>query len=208
MLSVLAAKGGVAKTCLSINVAGWTKIQKEKSVAVLDADRNRGAQLYAERGGPLPYAVFPISRYRSALKEASDLIIIDGQASPDLDELKGLAQDSDRVLVPATPHKVSLLLAVEVAEVLRDCDVDFRIALTKCDSRQFRSVESAIEFLQSENLPLLKGRTSLLSAYEQAEAAGSLVGDAQTDSGKKNPRSGDAWEEVSAIAAEITEGLI
>ena len=208
MLSVLAAKGGVAKTCLSINVAGWSKLQQLKSVCVLDADRNRGAQLYAERGGPLPFPVFPISRYRSALKEAEDLILIDGQASPDLDELKGLAQDSDRVLVPATPHKVSLLLAVEVAEVLRGCDVDFRICLTKCDSRQFRAVESAIEFLQSEELPLLKARTTLLSAYEQAEAAGALVGDATTDSGKKNPRSGDAWEEISAIAAEITEGMI
>ena len=207
VLSVLAAKGGVGKTSCSINIAGWCKVQQLKSVAVLDADRNRGAQLYAERGGPLPYPVFPISRYRSALKEAQDLIIIDGQASPDLNELKELAQDSDRVLVPATPHKVSLLLAVEVAEVLRECDVEFRIALTKCDSRQFRAVESAVEFLQSEDLPLLKGRTSLLSAYEQAEAAGALVGEATTDSGKKNPRSGDAWAEISSIAQEITEGL-
>ena len=207
VLSILAAKGGVAKTSLSINIAGWCTNKLRKSVAVLDADRNRGAQLYAERGGPLPYPVFPISRYRSALKEAEDLIIIDGQASPDLGELKELAQDSDRVLVPATPHKVSLLLAVEVAEVMRTCDVDYSIVLTKCDSRQFRAVESAVEFLRGEDLPLLNGRTSLLSAYEQAEAAGALVGDAVTDSGKKNPRSGDAWDEVSTIAMEITSGL-
>lgn len=208
VLSILAAKGGVAKTSLSINIAGWCKTQQLKSVAVLDADRNRGAQLYAERGGPLPYQVFPISRYRSALKEASDLIIIDGQASPELAELKELAQDSDRVLVPATPHKVSLLLAVEVAEVMRSCDVDFSIVLTKCDSRQFRAVESAVEFLKAEELPVLNGRTTLLSAYEQAEAAGALVGEATTDSGKKNPRSGDAWEEISIIAEQITRGLI
>lgn len=208
VLSILAAKGGVAKTSLSINIAGWCSVQQLKSVAVLDADRNRGAQLYAERGGPLPFPVFPIAKYRSALKSASDLIIIDGQASPDLEELKGLAEDSDKVLVPATPHKVSLLLAVEVADVLREVDVDFSIVLTKCDSRQFKAVESAVEFLQSEDLPLLKGRTSLLSAYEQAEAAGSLVGEATTDRGTKNPRSGDAWTEVTSIATEITEGLI
>ncbi len=208
VLSVLAAKGGVGKTCLSINVAGWCSIQQLKSVAVLDADRNRGSQLYVERGGPLPFPVFPISRYRSALKEANDLIIIDGQASPDLAELKELAQDSDRVLIPATPHKVALLLACEVAEVMRSVDVDFALVLTKCDSRQFKAVESAVEFLKAEGLPLLEGRTSLLSAYEQAEAAGTLVGEAVTDRGTKNPRSGDAWLEISTIAAEITNGLI
>lgn len=208
MLSVLAVKGGVGKTCLSINIAGWCATQQLKSVAVLDADRNRGAQLYAERGGPLPYPVFPISRYRSALKQATDLIVIDGQASPDLGELKELASDSDRVLVPATPHKVSLLLAVEVAEVLREIDADFRVVLTKCDSRQYKAVESAVEFLQSEGLPLLRGRTSLLSAFEQAEAAGSLVGEALTDRGTKNPRSGDAWGEIDTISKEITNGLL
>jgi cellulose biosynthesis protein BcsQ len=205
---VLAVKGGVGKTCLSINIAGWCATQQLKSVAVLDADRNRGAQLYAERGGPLPYPVFPISRYRSALKQATDLIVIDGQASPDLGELKELASDSDRVLVPATPHKVSLLLAVEVAEVLREIDADFRVVLTKCDSRQYKAVESAVEFLQSEGLPLLRGRTSLLSAFEQAEAAGSLVGEALTDRGTKNPRSGDAWGEIDTISKEITNGLL
>ena len=208
MLSVLAVKGGVGKTCLSINIAGWCATQQLKSVAVLDADRNRGAQLYAERGGPLPYPVFPISRYRSALKQATDLIVIDGQASPDLGELKELASDSDRVLVPATPHKVSLLLAVEVAEVLRQIDADFRLVLTKCDSRQYKAVESAVEFLQSEGLPLLRGRTSLLSAFEQAEAAGSLVGEALTDRGTKNPRSGDAWAEIDIISKEIINGLL
>lgn len=206
-MSVLAVKGGVGKTCLSINIAGWCSTQQLRSVAVLDADRNRGAQLYAERGGPLPFPVFPISRYRSALKQASDLIVIDGQASPDLSELKELASDSDRVLVPATPHKVSLLLAAEVAEVLKEIDADFRVVLTKCDNRQYKAAESAVEFLESEGLPLLKGRTTLLSAYEQAEAAGALVGDATTDRGTKNPRSGDAWHEIQTISKEFLDGL-
>ena len=206
VLSVLAVKGGVGKTSLSINIAGWASLQK-KSVAVLDADRNKGATLYAERGD-LPTPVFPLSRYRSALAAASDLIVIDGQASPDLSELRELASDSDRVLIPVTAHKVSLLLATEVAEQLRAIDCEFSVVLTKCDGRQPRAVQSAVEFLQSEGLPLLKGRTTLLSAYEQAEAAGILVGEALTDRGAKNPRSADAWSEISTIAEEITYGLI
>jgi chromosome partitioning protein len=212
VLSVLAVKGGVGKTTLAINLAGWVALQG-RSVAVLDADRNRGAMLYTTRSGgaggqPLPFQVFPISRYRSALAAAGDLLIIDGQASPDLAELKELASDSDRVLLPATPQKVSLLLACEVAEVLRSIDCDFRVCLTKCDSRQFRAVESAVEFLEGEGLPLLSGRTTLLSAYEQAESAGTLVGEATTDRGTRNPRSGIAWGEIVTIAEAVTDGLL
>ena len=208
VLSVLAAKGGVGKTAMSINIAGWCQVQHLKSVAVLDADRNRGASLYVDRGGPLPFPVFPIARYRSALKEAQDLIIIDGQASPDLAELKELASDSDRVLIPATPQKVSLLLALEVADVMRSIDADFRVVLTKCDSRQFNAIESAKELLKEADVPMLVGMTSLLNAFEQAEAAGTLVSDAKTDSGKSNPRAGEAWQQIGKIASEITNGLI
>ena len=208
VLSVLAVKGGVGKTSLSLNIAGWAATQQLKSVAVLDADRNKGATLYSDRGEGLPMPVFPLSRYRSALAAASDLIVIDGQASPDLNELRELASDSDRVLIPVTAHKVSLLLGSEVAEVLREIDCDFKLVLTKCDGRQPRAVASAIEYLEAENLPLLKGKTTLLSAYEQAEAAGTLVGEAMTDRGAKNPRSADAWAEITAIAEEITNGLI
>ena len=208
VLSVLAAKGGVGKTACSINIAGWCQTQRHKSVAVLDADRNRGASLYVDRGGPLTFPIFPIARYRSALKEAQDLIIIDGQASPDLNELKELASDSDRVLIPATPQKVSLLLALEVADVMRSIDADFKVVLTKCDARQYNALESAKELLKENDIPLLVGNTSLLNAFEQAEAAGTLVRDAKTDQGKSNPRASEAWEQIEVIAKEITNGLI
>ena len=208
VLSVLAAKGGVGKTACSINIAGWCQMERGKSVAVLDADRNRGASLYIDRGGPLRFPVFPIARYRSALKEAQDLIIIDGQASPDLGELKELASDSDRVLIPATPQKVSLLLALEVADVMRSIDADFRVVLTKCDSRQYNALESAKDLLKENDIPLLGGHTTLLNAFEQAEAAGTLVSDAKTDQGKANPRASEAWDQIGAIAKEITNGLI
>lgn len=207
VLSILAVKGGVGKTALSINLAGWAASERFLSVAVLDADRNKGAQLYADRGD-LEVPVFPLSRYRSALAAASDLLVVDGQASPDLNELRELASDSDRVLLPCTAHKVSLLLASEVAEVLREIDCDFKVVLTKADGRQPRAVASAVEYLQSEGLPLLKGRTTLLSAYEQAEAQGTLVSQAVTDRGVKNPRAADAWAEIKTIAEEVFSGLV
>jgi chromosome partitioning protein len=210
VLSVLSVKGGTGKTTLAVNLAGWLARERAASVALLDGDRNKGAQIYASRTGgqSLPFPVFPLSRYRSALAAASDLLIVDGQASPDLSELQEIATDSDRVLVPTSAARVSLLLCCEVAEVLRASGVDFRVVLTRCDARQARAIESAEEFLQSENLPLLRGRTSQLAAYEQAEAVGCLVGDATTDRGTRNPRSADAWAEITSIATEIFDGLL
>ena len=131
-----------------------------------------------------------------------------GKHHPDLAELKELAADSDRVLIPATPQKVSLLLALEVADVMRSIDADFRVVLTKCDSRQYNALESAKELLKENDIPMLGGHTTLLNAFEQAEAAGTLVSDAKTDQGKTNPRAAEAWEQVGTIAQEITNGLI
>lgn len=202
MLAVLALKGGVAKTALSINLAGWLARERGAAVAVVDGDRNRGATLYAERGS-LPFEVFPIGRFRSALAAASDWLILDGQASPEPAELRDLAGDADLVLLPTTGQKVSMLLAIEAAEVLRELGTPFRVVLTRCDARQRGAVDAARSFLAAEGLPLSVGSTSALAAWEQAEAAGCLVCDAATDRGQRNPRAADAWQELSTIAAEL-----
>jgi chromosome partitioning protein len=207
LIGCLSLKGGVGKTCLSVNLAGWLATERHHSVGLLDGDRNKGASLYVERGGPLPFPVLPIARFRTALAQASDFLFIDGQASPDLAELKELASDCDAVLLPTTGHKVSLLLTIEAAEVMRELGTPFRVVLTRCDGRQRAAVESAAAFLKAEGLPLLEARTTLLSAYEQAEAAGTLVGLATTDRGQRNPRAADAWAEIGAIATEFTNGI-
>ena len=206
MLSVLAAKAG-GQNGPSMNVAAGAS----PTAQVCGCARCR-----PQPGRPALYrpwwaVAFPgVSAEQISLgtPEADDLIIIDGQASPDLEELKQLAEDSDRVLIPTTPQKVSLLLAMEVAEVMQSIDADFRVVLTKCDSRQYGAIESARQLLADAEIPVLTAGTTLLNAFEQAEAAGTLVCDAQTDQGKKNPRAGEAWEQICTISQEITNGLI
>ena len=101
-ITVCGQKGGVAKTCTSIHLASvWDR--QGKNVCIVDADKNRSALAYASRGN-LPFPVFPVSAAAKGSR-GSDIVITDGQASSDEEELKHLAYGSDLVLIPTTPKQ-------------------------------------------------------------------------------------------------------
>ncbi len=76
------------------------------SVCVVDADRNRSALAYGSRG-KLPFNIVPVEAAAKATR-LSDVVITDGQASTDEEELKHLASGSDLVLLPTTQKLVQL----------------------------------------------------------------------------------------------------
>jgi len=83
-ITVCGQKGGVAKTCTSIHLASvWHS--EGKKVCIVDADKNRSALAYASRGN-LPFPVFPVSSAAKASR-SSEIVITDGQASSDQEEL-------------------------------------------------------------------------------------------------------------------------
>ena len=89
----------MAKTCTSIHLASvWHS--EAKKVCIVDADKNRSALAYASRGN-LPFPVFPVSSAAKASR-SSEIVITDGQASSDQEELKHLAYGSDLVILPTT----------------------------------------------------------------------------------------------------------
>jgi cellulose biosynthesis protein BcsQ len=99
-ITVSGQKGGVAKTCTSIHLASvWA--ERGRSVCVVDADRNRSALAYGIRGS-LPFTVVPVEAAAKATRNA-DVVITDGQASSDEEELRHLAVGSDLVLLPTAP---------------------------------------------------------------------------------------------------------
>jgi chromosome partitioning protein len=79
-ITVSGQKGGVAKTCTSLHLAAiWSG--RNRSVCVVDADRNRSALAYAVRG-ELSFAVVPVEAAAKATRGA-DVVVTDGQASSD-----------------------------------------------------------------------------------------------------------------------------
>ena len=125
-ITVFGQKGGVAKTCTSVHLAAiWA--HQHKKVALIDADRNRSATAYGSRE-LLPYPVIPIEAAAKAARGA-EIVVTDGQASSNEEELKNLVEGSDIIVLPTTPQSRSLELTVEMSTLLNQYRIPYAALL-------------------------------------------------------------------------------
>ncbi len=199
-ITVCGQKGGVAKTCTSIHLASvWHS--EGKKVCIVDADKNRSALAYASRGN-LPFPVFPVSSAAKASR-SSEIVITDGQASSDQEELKHLAYGSDLVILPTTAKARSVELTVELANLLSNLKVNYAVVIVKVDFRQQKAAQQAKAALKNFGLYVFDTFIPLLSAFDKAEASGNAVFEAVDDLGRSDPRRMTGWSAYCSIASQI-----
>ena len=199
-ITVCGQKGGVAKTCTSIHLASvWHS--EGKKVCIVDADKNRSALAYASRGN-LPFPVFPVSSAAKASR-SSEIVITDGQASSDQEELKHLAYGSDLVILPTTAKARSVELTVELANLLSNLKVNHAVVIVKVDFRQQKAAQQAKAALENFGLYVFDTFIPLLSAFDKAEASGNAVFQAVDDLGRSDPRRMTGWSAYCSIASQI-----
>ena len=199
-ITVCGQKGGVAKTCTSIHLASvWHS--EGKKVCLVDADKNRSALAYASRG-QLPFPVFPVSSAAKASR-SSEIVITDGQASSDQEELKHLAYGSDLVILPTTAKARSVELTFELADLLRNLKVNHAVVIVKVDFRQRKVAHEAKAALENFGLHVFDTFIPLLSAFDKAEASGNAVCEAVDDLGRSDPRRMTGWSAYCSIASQI-----
>jgi len=199
-ITVCGQKGGVAKTCTSIHLASvWHS--EGKKVCIVDADKNRSALAYASRGN-LPFPVFPVSSAAKASR-SSEIVITDGQASSDQEELKHLAYGSDLVILPTTAKARSVELTVELANLLSNLKVNHAVVIVKVDFRQQKAAQQAKAALENFGLYVFDTFIPLLSAFDKAEASGNAVFEAVDDLGRSDPRRMPGWSAYCSIASQI-----
>ncbi len=199
-ITVCGQKGGVAKTCTTIHLASvWHS--EGKKVCVVDADKNRSALAYSSRGN-LPFPVFPVSSAAKASR-SSDIVITDGQASSDQEELKHLAYGSDLVILPTTAKARSVELTVELANLLSNLKVNHAVLIVKVDFRQQKAAQQAKTALENFGLYVFDTFIPLLSAFDKAEATGNAVFNAIDDLGRSDPRRMTGWSAYCKIASQI-----
>ena len=199
-ITVCGQKGGVAKTCTSIHLASvWHS--EGKTVCIVDADKNRSALAYSSRGN-LPFPVFPVSSAAKASR-SSEIVITDGQASSDQEELKHLAYGSDLVILPTTAKARSVELTVELANLLSNLKVNHAVVIVKVDFRQQKAAQQAKEALKNFGLCVFDTFIPLLSAFDKAEASGNAVFEAVDDLGRSDPRRMTGWSAYCSIASQI-----
>ena len=199
-ITVCGQKGGVAKTCTTIHLASvWHS--EGKKVCIVDADKNRSALAYASRGN-LPFPVFPVSSAAKASR-SSEIVITDGQASSDQEELKHLAYGSDLVILPTTAKARSVELTFELANLLSNLKVNHAVVIVKVDFRQQKAAQQAKAALENFGLYVFDTFIPLLSAFDKAEASGNAVFDAVDDLGRSDPRRMTGWSAYCSIASQI-----
>jgi len=199
-ITVCGQKGGVAKTCTSIHLASvWHS--EGKKVCIVDADKNRSALAYSSRGN-LPFPVFPVSSAAKASR-SSEIVITDGQASSDQEELKHLAYGSDLVILPTTAKARSVELTVELANLLSNLKVNHAVVIVKVDFRQQKAAQQAKAALKNFGLYVFDTFIPLLSAFDKAEASGNAVFEAVDDLGRSDPRRMTGWSAYCSIASQI-----
>ncbi len=199
-ITVCGQKGGVAKTCTSIHLASvWHS--EGKKVCIVDADKNRSALAYASRGN-LPFPVFPVNSAAKASR-SSEIVITDGQASSDQEELKHLAYGSDLVILPTTAKARSVELTFELANLLSNLKVNHAVVIVKVDFRQQKAAQQAKAALENFGLYVFDTFIPLLSAFDKAEASGNAVFEAVDDLGRSDPRRMTGWSAYCSIASQI-----
>ena len=199
-ITVFGQKGGVAKTCSSVHIAACWSNQK-KRVVLVDADRNRSATAYGARG-LLPCPVVPIEAAAKATRLA-EIVITDGQASSNEEEMKNLVEGADFILLPTTTQSRSIELTVEMSQMLRQYKIPYAALLVKVDSRKEAAAKQATELLQEFDIKVLTAQIPLLSAFEQAETEGVTVDQAIDKRGRANPRRMMGWTAYSSACKEI-----
>ena len=201
-ITVFGQKGGVAKTCSSVHIAAtWS--HQQKRVVLVDADRNRSATAYGARG-LLPCPVVPIEAAAKATRLA-EIIVTDGQASSNEEEMKNLVEGADFILLPTTTQSRSIELTVEMSQMLKQYKIPYAALLVKVDSRKEAAAEKAKELLQGFDIKVLDAQIPLLSAFEQAETEGVTVDQAIDKRGRANPRRMTGWAAYSTACREIED---
>ena len=201
-ITVFGQKGGVAKTCTSVHIAAsWSR--KQKRVILVDADRNRSATVYGARG-LLPCPVVPIEAAAKATR-AAEIVVTDGQASSNEEEMKNLVEGADFILLPTTTQSRSIELTVEMSQMLKQYRIPYAALLVKVDARKESSADQAAELLQGFDISVLKARIPLLSAFEQAETEGVTVDQATDKRGRANSRRMTGWLAYCHASEEIED---
>ena len=201
-ITVFGQKGGVAKTCSSVHIAAsWS--HQQKRVVLVDADRNRSATAYGARG-LLPCPIVPIEAAAKATRSA-EIVVTDGQASSNEEEMKNLVEGADFILLPTTTQSRSIELTIEMAQTITKYKIPYAALLVKVDSRKEATAKNAKECLEGFDIKVLDAQIPLLSAFEQAEAEGVTVDQAIDRRGRANPRRMLGWSAYCSACNEIED---
>ncbi|OCQ92265.1 chromosome partitioning protein ParA [Nostoc sp. MBR 210] len=195
IITVVGFKGGAGKTSAAVHLACYLS-QKDKTLLV-DGDPNRSASSWASRG-KLPC---DLCDEKTAVNLAGKYkhIVIDTKARPEVEDLEGLIEACDLLVLPTTPDALALDALMLMIKAI-PTNTKYKILLNIIPPKPSKSGDEAMEFLRDQmQLPVFNTMIRRYSAYQRA----SLKGVPVYESGDRMGRI--AWADYQKLGVEVLE---
>jgi chromosome partitioning protein len=196
-IAVVAEKGGVGKTTLSLSLA-VAAVQAGRRVAVLDTDPQATASKWTDRREPeMPWVVpTHAARLSAALDQARaqnvDFVVIDTQPHSGSDATEA-ARRADVVLVPVEPHMFALETLPKLADLLKLAGNPPVLFVINKAAAQGKEAEHAAEFIRGQGFAVAPIVLHSRAAHRHAGNVGQAASEYEPD--------GKAAEEVLGLYA-------
>jgi chromosome partitioning protein len=194
IVTVASFKGGVGKTTTALHIAAY--LQTKAATLLVDGDLNRSALEWSNRGN-LPFKVVD---EKQAVKYARQYehIVIDTPARPSPEELKTISEGCDLLVLPTSPDALAMGAMLQMVEVLRLLDANYKILITLIPPHPNRAGEEARAAMEKAELPVFKSGIRRLNVFQRAALEGVPV-----NSVKGDQYSGIAWRCYTEVGREI-----
>lgn len=198
-ITICSHKGGVAKTTSAVHIAAF--LQQKAPTLLVDADPNRSATAWSERGErAFP---FKVADEREAIKFARDVkhVVVDTEARAAEEDMKALSNGCDLLILPTTADALALDVLMQTIEALKGIGAaNYKVLLTAVPPRPNHDADDVRAMLTAGEIKVFKGQIRRLVAFQKAALQGLPV------YAVSDPRAGEAWSDYEAIGKEILKG--
>lgn len=184
VVAIVNQKGGAGKSTTVMNLAAVAA--ENARVLVVDVDPQRSVTTWATAGEKLPSEDQPpfdvaTETDPSVLKDIRqanyDLVFVDTPGSLDnTDVIKVVVDNSDFVVMPTEPAALALFpLMNTYRRIVEPSELDYRVVVTRVDSRSRSDAGDAQEMLRDEGLKVCKSFVRSYKMHERAPILGQVV---------------------------------
>src|ERR1700722_17280507 len=187
IVAVVAEKGGVGKTTLSLTLA-VAAVQAGRKVAVLDTDPQSTASKWTDRrDAEMPWVVpTHAARLGAAIEQARvqgvDFIVIDTPPHSSADATEA-ARRADLVLIPVEPHLFTLETLPKLADLLKLAGNPPALFVINKAATQGTEAANAADYIKAQGFAVCPVVLHLRAAHRHATNVGKVA--AEYDPGSK-----------------------
>ena len=167
-------KGGVAKTTTALHLAGF--LSTRGRTLLVDADANRSAIDFKDRGDGLP---FDVMAHKAATRHVAryEYVVLDMPGNPDEDDLLEVASGADLMVLPTIPDAMSYEPIRKLEPHLRGAN--YRVLITIAPTPPEKDGEASRDALRAAGVPVFETIIHRRAALKHAANNGELVQDGE-----------------------------